>query len=319
MTGTVLLGDIGGTNARFAVSDAPGDVQSVRSYKAIDYPHFEQALASYIAHLRAERNVTFTGVRIAAAGLIDGGCEVALTNSPWRISKAGLCAAVGVSRAELFNDLEAVALALPHLGPGDDRRIGGPDKPLLPGNLLAVNVGTGFGAAIAFGSRDGGFSAIATEAGHMSFSATTNDEAELFSTCRSMEDLLSGNGVVRAYRAVRQVGRNGTVPQLSSAAEVFAASNSDEAAARTLAMFSRVLARVAGDLVLATGSWGGCYFCGSVVQGWAAHVDDMQFREAFAVKGKMSERMSSVPTRLVSLPFPALYGISLVRRLSRLN
>ncbi|MBU1213138.1 MAG: glucokinase [Alphaproteobacteria bacterium] len=312
MTGTVLLGDIGGTNARFAVSDAPGELQAVRSYKAVDYPRFEDALASYIAHLRADRNVAFKAVRIAAAGPVGADCEVALTNSPWRISKAGLRAAVGVDCAELFNDLEAVAFALPHLRPGDDRPIGDPAKPICPGNLLAVNVGTGFGAAIAFRSGEGGFSAIATEAGHMSFSATTEDEAEFFGICRSIEDLLSGDGVVSAYRAFRNAGRH-DAPQLNSAGEVFAASRSDTAAARTVATFTRVLARVAGDLVLATGSWGGCYFCGSVVQGWAAQVDELQFRKAFAEKGKMSERMSSVPTRLVSLSDPALFGMSLSR------
>ncbi len=311
MSGTVLLGDIGGTNARFAVSNGPGDVQAVRNYKAVDYPRFDDALASYLAQLREDKNVALSAVRIAAAGPIEAGCEVALTNSPWRISKAGLRAVVGVGRAQLFNDLEAVALGLPHLGPGDDRPIGDFEVPVLPGNLLALNVGTGFGAAIALRAREISHSAIATEAGHISFSARTGDEAELLSNCQSFEDLLSGNGVVSAYQTFRKVEGHDPTPHISSAAEVFAASGSEPAASRTLATFTSVLARVAGDLVLATGSWGGCYFCGSVVQGWAAHADEALFREAFAAKGKMSERMNRIPTQLILVPHPALYGLSL--------
>lgn len=310
MTTSVLLGDVGGTNARFAVSGTPGDVGFVRTFKAADHPRFEDALLKYLAELRAERAVDLEGVRIAAAGPVDAQGEVSLTNSPWKISQSGLCGAAGVKSAELFNDLEAVALALPHLRANDCQDIGACEGPPLAGNLLAVNVGTGFGAAIAVKSRSGSDFAVATEAGHMSFAAATELEAQLSKSLSSIEDLLSGQGVVDAYRALKTPGGESQPGEFASTADVFAAIDSSQTAGQVFEAFNSLLARVSGDLVLATGSWGGCYFCGSVINGWAKHADAETFRRVFADKGKMASRMKQVPTRIIRAEQPALLGLS---------
>ena len=77
--------------------------------------------------------------------------------------------------------------------------------------------------------------------------------------------------------------------------------------------FGSLLARISGDLVLATGSWGGCYFCGSVFNGWAEHAHAAKFRNIFAEKGKMAARMEHVPTRIIEASQPALLGLSYAR------
>lgn len=314
MSGDLLLGDIGGTNARFAVSKGPGDVRAIRTCQAADYPRFADALTGYLAQLRANGEASIQAVRIAAAGPLEASGQVSLTNSPWQISTSELCRVAGVIDAKLFNDLEAVALGLPHLPRNELRSIGNAEGAReANGNLLAVNVGTGFGAAIAVMPPDGPASAIATEAGHMTFAPRTGDEAILAKNLGSIEDFLSGAGVVDAYRIFSSLQPGTTSPHLESAQHVFAASTDTLAAAQTVRTFTSLLARLAGDLVLATGSWGGCFFSGSVVHGWAESIDSRHFRDVFTAKGKMSERMHGVPTRLILSPQPALFGLSFTR------
>lgn len=311
MAGSFLIGDIGGTNARFAVSDSAGDLQWDRSFKAADYPQFEDAMADYLASINSAGAEPFGGLRLAVAGPVERGVRAALTNSPWRVCAQNLRERFGVADIRLFNDLEAVALALPMLAREDCREIGECKGPPAAGNLLAVNVGTGFGAAISVPYDP--TRPIATEAGHMSFAACSSDERFLSAHFTSIEDLLSGNGVVRACQLFANGTAGSSVSQLGSAADVFAAASTVTAASRTLLAITNLLARVAGDLVLATGSWGGCYFCGSVVNGWAEHADAAQFRKVFSDKGKMSKRMEPVSTRLIVHAHPGLYGLSFAR------
>lgn len=310
MGASVLLGDVGGTNARFAISKGPGELSDVCSFKAADYPNFDDALLQYLADRRGAADLVLEGVCIAAAGPVEAHGEVSLTNSPWQISQAGLRKAADVTSAKLFNDLEAVALALPHLKAADWLSIGNCADPPLAGNLIAINVGTGFGAAISVKAQDGSDFALATEPGHMTFAPLTDLEAQLCESLTSVEDLLSGQGVVDAYRRVAEAGAADGPGELTTAAEVFAAIESSPAAADVFAAFDSLLARVSGDLVLATGSWGGCYFCGSVANGWVDNVDAKQFRSVFVDKGKMSTRMKQVPTRIIRNPQPALLGLS---------
>lgn len=310
MESSALLGDIGGTNARFALSPRAGQVTSVLNFTAAEYAQFDDALTAYLSGLQHQVRAGICEVRIAAAGPVENTGEVRLTNSPWRISEAGLCRTVGADRARLFNDLEAVALALPHLQHNDTSELGDSSTPNANGTRIAINVGTGFGAAVALSSKNGGTAALPSEAGHMKLAASTPDETQLLASCHSLEDFLSGYGVVEAYRTFAEDDAACKPPDLQTAADVFDADGDSHAATRTVQAFTSVLGRISGDLVLATGSWGGCYLCGSVVKGWSAKADGHRFRQFFEDKGKMSSRMKAVPTRLIQAADPALLGLS---------
>jgi glucokinase len=73
---------------------------------------------------------------------------------------------------------------------------------------------------------------------------------------------------------------------------------------------THLLARVVGDLVLASGAWGGAFLCGSVVRGWSSVADPESFRSVFEHKGAMTERMRGVPTVVITHSNPALIGLS---------
>lgn len=299
-----LIADVGGTNARFARSAGPGDLQHVKKLNVSDFPTFHSALQAYLEGVDCGQ---CTGGSISAAGPVNRD-EVVLTNAPWRIAASDVASVLGDRPVMLFNDLEAVALALPHLTSDDVRKLGGPPPDLdAKATRLAVNVGTGLGAAAAV-PIGGAWLCVPSEAGHISYAATTADEEKLLGSIGSVEDLLSGRGIRRLHKEL-----SGTVEEDHSVPEdaaIFRGAGIDTVSAEALDIFTRVLARVSGDLVLATASWGGVFFCGSVARAWSDVADIGAFRATFESKGAMTARMGNVGTSLILLPEPALYGLT---------
>lgn len=307
-----LLADIGGTNARFALCGEAGKLRDAGSLRVADFPTFEDALEAYLAGIDGAKRAMVTRAFVAAAGPVGADGNIDLTNSRWRISQGTISKYIG-GEAMVLNDVEAIALELPYIRLDGCRAIGATLPPPQTGNRLAVNVGTGFGASIAVRDRDGSWSAVATEAGHMCYAPQTENERRLGGHIATIEDLLSGAGISRAHRLLREnLAGTGSVPPpiALTASDVFAAAGSQPAATAAVLAFSDALARATSDLVLATGSWGGAYLAGSVVKTWADHSDHRRFREVFVGHGKMADRLRDVPTSVVTLPEPALLGLS---------
>jgi glucokinase len=170
--------------------------------------------------------------------------------------------------------------------------------------MLAVNVGTGFGASSVI-HRDGRWFTCPSEAGHMTLGAV--EAVPALPADASVEDVLSGSGLARLYE--RLAGSRANAPQAS---DVFAAAGRDSAAAHTVEVFAAILGRIAGDLTLATCAWGGVYLSGSVATAWAGMGDIERFRAEFTRKGPMHARMLKVPTAVIRRDIAALYGLAMM-------
>ena len=205
-------------------------------------------------------------------------------------------------------------MALPHLANADTVLLSGErGRESAHGAKLAVNVGTGFGAAGVI-SHACGWVAVPGEAGHMSLPDVGRlagcDVARRLAPAdfQSVEDVLSGRGIVRCMPALGGPVRDGT-----TASEVFASASGtrlDEAAVSTVRLAGRLLGSVAGDLLLATGAWGGVYLTGSVVDGWAECGNIADFVEPFGAKGAMAGRVGAVAVRRITRAEPALLGLA---------
>lgn len=305
-----LVVDIGGTNARLALSTRPGVVGAAHRVKVADYATLGDAVAAFRETLGAD--APFTGAAVAGAGPVDGG-EIKLTNAHWRIRADDVAAHVAPGAGiRLFNDLEAVAHALPHLGRADRAtlRAAADDAPAAA--RLAVNVGTGFGAALAV-SEAGRTHVVGGEAGHMAFGARTTEELALTADLTSVEDALSGAGLGTLRRFFEERLETGASadPERFDAAAVLRDAATDPAAAAAVRLFSGLLGRVAGDLALATNALGGVFLCGGVVEGWRGHASDWApFWDAFGAKGKMTDRVGKIPVYAITRQDPALFGLS---------
>ena len=307
MTRRRLVADVGGTWSRFAISDGAGHLGDVRSYRTAARSSFAETMAAYLSDIGAAPTQDWcSSVSIAAAGPVDDGV-VKLTNSTWRIAAAELASDLAGIPVSLVNDLAAVGLLLPHVTTADIKPIGAPVSGDLVGNRIAVNVGTGFGAATAIRVGSNAWTVAAGEAGHMSLAGATQEEGEAFAGLDSIEDVLSGAGLARLYAIVaRQRGADTPPPDVS----VFSCASTDPAAAATVDLVTRLLGRVCGDLALATASWDGVFLCGSVAKAWADVADAAMFRAAFERKGAMRARMVDVPAHVIVTSDPPLLGLT---------
>ncbi len=199
---TTLVADIGGTKSRFAIANSSGALEHLLVIHNDTAADLDAAVSRYLeetgAHPRA--------ATLAVAGPVDGE-EVVLTNrTNWRIRRVEFAERFGLSELCLLNDFEAIAWALPHLGPAHTRPLGN-DVPAREGVKVVLGPGTGLGVA-ALLPADGRWHVIASEGGHASFGPQAPDEADVFARLReecgsvSAETVLSGAGLVRLARAL---------------------------------------------------------------------------------------------------------------------
>lgn len=312
MTRWRIVADVGGTNTRFAASTAPGRVSSVRSVPTYGDADFVDALTRWLVEIGSYANLaTCDGVAIAAAGPVELG-RVELTNGGLRIDAAEVSRRLDGVRCDLVNDLTAVAMLLPHVTSSDLLRIGDIGMQNADATRIAINIGTGFGAASSTPIGDGRWLASSSEAGHMTLTASMAGELVLLDAFKSIEDVMSGRGLARlCERLAADVdGSSGQSRAVPALAEILTLVGRDPLADKLEDTTTRLLGRIAGDLVLATGAWGGAFFCGSVATGWAALANSAKFREVFEDKGAMSERLRAVPTGVLQLDVPALHGLT---------
>ena len=84
-TRTLLVGDVGGTNARFALAtwkDGLPVLEHRESFPAEQYPTFLEGVAAFIDGCEVKPS----GGVIAVAGPVEDGA-IDLTNSPWAVSE----------------------------------------------------------------------------------------------------------------------------------------------------------------------------------------------------------------------------------------
>ncbi|MEO8115487.1 MAG: glucokinase [Phenylobacterium sp.] len=306
---TGLVGDVGGTNARFALVDPQGHVRNPKSYVARDYSSLAEVITDYlqttVGRARPPRAV------IAVAGpVLDG--EIEFTNLDWQISEGDLLAQFEFEAVKLLNDFAAQALACPRLDPDDIRAVGPQIKgdPECP--IVIMGAGTGFGVAgLARGDR--GDVAVATEGGHAAFAPNDDVEMEVWRRLHarfgrvSIERLLSGPGLFDLYRILAEL-EQAPAPLTDQRAVMTAAEAGDDLAARTVDRFAGILGAVAGDLALSFGARGGVYISGGIAPRMAERLAAGPFRARFEDKGRLADYMRQIPTFLVLHPHPALVG-----------
>ena len=117
-----LLGDIGGTNARWAWQASAGaDLEDISVQPCGASASLQDSARSYL-HLHGRQDPQWAGIGIATAITGD---EVRMTNNDWRFSISEFQQALGLKRCLVINDFTSLALSLPALKPSDLRAIGG--------------------------------------------------------------------------------------------------------------------------------------------------------------------------------------------------
>lgn len=306
-----LVGDLGGTNARFALVEArdgrPTPTE-IRAYAAKDYASPEEAIEAYLEDAGAGRP---DKVVLAVAGPVKFGA-MHFTNLNWQVSEQTLIRVGGFKAARLINDFAAQALGAPRLAQDRLQVLGPQIQGAAEGTSVILGPGTGFGVAGLVRER-GQETVLATEGGHVGFAPTDELEIEIwrrFAKGRgriSVERVLSGSGLHELYQAMADI--EGAPAGLPDAKAVQAAAEAgDPLAQRTVDRFCRILGSTAGDFALAYGALAGVYVTGGVAEKLAGQLTKGGFRERFDAKGRFEGYMRAIPTWLVLDPYAALIG-----------
>ncbi len=315
---TLLIGDIGGTNARFALAnpDEPG-FAAQEVLECAKYATADDAIREYLASAGAGSP---DAICLAAAGPIVNE-QVRFTNNPWTLSAADLRTEFGISRARLLNDFEAIAYSVPWLKQDELMDIGLPEAEPFGDRNYTIGVlgpGTGLGS-VGLVRRADLLIPLPSEASHGGFAAETQVQLDILTQLRerfdrvSSERVVSGQGVENLYWALTRI-HNDKRAQLS-AAEIFGATPEDNPrATEAVELFYEILGQVAGDLALALGA-DAIFIAGGIAQRYPERLADSRFRTGFEHKGRHRSLMERIPTQLITHPQPGLLGAAYCARL----
>jgi glucokinase len=337
-TPLVLAGDVGGTNARFALFPAKGSravhavYQQVLSSRSAS--SFEAVLARFLDGARAKLGAV--DVRAAAFGIAGPVVDqrVRTTNLPWVIDARLLAKRFRVPHVTLLNDLVAAglgALAAPpskiavvHLG-----------RPAKQGaNVAVIAAGTGLGEA-AFVWDGARHVPLATEGSHVEFAPRTQLEWDLAQELArehghvSYERVASGatiamlhafvlraEGIRESKAALAEIA---AAPDPNAAVVELATSGRSRAARRAVDLWCSVYGAEAGNLALKTLASGGVYLCGGVsarlakvlaegLDGGRKARGPSPFLAAFFDKGRMRPLVEAIPVAVCLEPLAGLRG-----------
>lgn len=290
----ILVGDIGGTSCRLAVTQS-GVLSRIE--RAATDAHLTQTLVNYISRLDGVP----TAIHLAGAGVQDGNV-LNLTNSKAKINFSDLRRAYPETKVLVLNDFEAAAWALSKTPMDGVSMIQG--DALQDGPKAIIGVGTGLGVGLWTGQN-----ALKTEGGHVTAYPLTDAEVPIFAALAKRwsdtatepfhgleaEALLSGTGLPKLYAACCDVA--GIAPQYEKAEEVLSATDSSAEAKTAASCFSRHLGRITGDLFCAYWCEGGIVLMGGVLRKnpWLLNDD---FFEGLSAGGRYRAARLSVPIAL---------------------
>ena len=313
MTAT-LVGDVGGTNARFALAErtAQGSLELHHSERlaVAEFGSFDDAVASYLDAV----GVKPKKAAFAFAGpKFDG--EIRMTNAPWTVSESQLSGAFGFDALMLVNDFVAMANGATVI-PDDGFQTLIEGKVNYNKPVVVTGPGTGLGVSLILPRPAPGLprTIVPTEGGHTGFTPQTEEERAVLLYWQermdfvAAESLISGPGLFRLYTAlcdIRGEKRRATKPD-----EIVAAAQaSPKTLARaTVVTFCNMLGTFAANTACTTGAAGGVVIGGGVAKHVAPFMAESDFAARFQARGTSSFYVADIPVRLIKANFVALYG-----------
>ncbi len=302
-----LLGDIGGTNARFALQDEAG-IGRVQVLRCADFPTLQRAMAHYLEQQRVQ-------VREAALGIANPvhSDRLRMTNHHWEFSISEVRSELGLQRLLVINDFAAQALALPLLPAQELQRVGG-GSAVAGATRAVVGAGTGLGVGALLPQGDGSWQPLAGEGGHVSFSPSDEEEVELWRHARtrhghvSAERLLCGRGLELIHEWL--CCRDGVGDFALDAAAITrrGLQGEDARCRKVLEMFCGMLGTLAGNVALTLDARGGVYIGGGIVPRLGEWFAASPFRRRFEDKGRFASALAAIPVHVIHSAWPGLIG-----------
>jgi glucokinase len=313
MTEEVVVADIGGTHARFAIATIEGQkivgLAKQVTMKNVDHASLQIAWEAYGREIG--RALPASASFAVAAPV--GGEVLQLTNSSWMIRPAQLSETLGLDRFTLINDFGAIGHAAALLGPEYFDHICGPDEAMSgPGLISVVGPGTGLGLAHVL-QMTGGYLVTETEGGHIDFAPHDQVEDRLLEKLRlthrrvSVERIVSGPGLQVIYKTFAEMEGRPAQQLDDKTLWELALSGKDSIASAAFDRFCMCLGSIAGDYALTQGA-SKVVIAGGLGSRIAHRLPSSGFRERFRAKGRFESLMERIPVKQLNHEQPGLYG-----------
>ena len=318
-----LLGDIGGTNARFAWQggDDNGPLNDVVTLPCAEFASLGDAITSYltrIGQLTSGGSGQRSGLAWCAIGIANPitGDHVQMTNHNWSFSIAALQRELNFERLVVINDFTALALALPDLPASDLQQIGGTTA-VSGAPIALIGPGTGLGVSgLLPTNTPGQWVPLHGEGGHVTLAGSTKREIAVLALLRrdfghaSAERAVSGQGLVAVHAALCELdGRRLDDRITPSRISDLALAGTDAQCVETLDLFCAFLGNVTGNLALTLGARGGVYIGGGIVPRLGETFARSRFRACFEDKGRFGPYLAQIAVFVINADVsPALLG-----------
>ena len=292
-----MVGDIGGTNARFALV-APGksELMSIKTLQCTKFETVQEAINSYISSIN---DAEIVSACIASAGTTH--LDVFKpANNDWVINKSNVSSALNDIQVNWINDFSAQALATTTLKSNDVIVIN--KGAVQPERVrLVIGPGTGLGTCGLINSSNG-WVPLPAQGGHSDFAPNSSLEIEIWTLLQkqfghvAVERILSGPGIVNLYKALCQINEKEVL--FNSPSEITSAAikvNPDSMSKETLHLFCQIFGSVTGTIALSTGCLGGIYITSDLVRNFLDFFIDSDFLKSFEDKGRLKYYMTDIP------------------------
>ena len=306
---TILVGDAGGTNVRFALAHADGghvSIASVWKKPGENYPTFAGALDAYLAETKPK----IDGAAFGFAGAVRAG-QVDMLNRSWSVDSRDLKAQLRLDRVVMVNDFFAMARSAAELGAGDVTEIAQGDSDPR-GNVAVGGPGTGFGVAV-LRHVHGGWVVVAGEGGHQAFAPQAEIDWQVAERLRargiyvSNEIVTAGAGFDQTRAALAEV-MGVPDPKLPQAGIIAAAERGDRFAVEFCRLRANTVMTAMGNTTLASDATGGVYLAGGVSQHLAPWLKEKSALARFYSRGPRTGLLSRIAIRLITSETAPLMG-----------
>lgn len=308
-TQTILVGDAGGTNVRFALAQVDGGhitVSKVWKNPGADYATFAGALDAFLAETRPE----YAGAAFGFAGAVRAG-QVDMLNRSWSVDSRDLKAQLRLDRVVMVNDFFAMARSAAGLGADDVAEIAQGDADSR-GSIAVGGPGTGFGVAVLRRVRDG-WVVVAGEGGHQAFAPQAEIDWRVAERLRA-RDIYVSNEVVAAGAGFEQTRAalaevlGVADPKLPQAAIIASAERGDPFALEFCRLRANTVMTAMGNTALASDATGGVYLAGGVAQHLAPWLKEKSALDRFYSRGPRTGLLRQIPIRLITSETAPLKG-----------
>lgn len=321
-----LIGDIGGTNARFALIEEgrQNDYLYDQAYLCDNFSALDKAIEHYFSKAEADidgfERAQVKRACLAIAGPVEGDF-VQMSNYPWGVSQKDYAEKFGLDSFKLVNDFHAVAASIPYFRRAENSdhllKIGGSGISQDNSLISVMGAGTGLGMAL-LTDHGGGYKAFATEGSDASVCVHTRRQFDIIEYLLnekpeiehvSIEYVASGLGLMNLYRAIAGLEKKEAALQNPAQITSAALDESCPMAVEALDLFCYFLGSEAGNQAIQVWAKGGIFLAGGIIPRFQDYFLKSSFYDAFLKKGRYKSFLKTIPIYLITHPNPAFLGL----------